>query len=87
MDPANGKKGVRTRPAETSKADALERFMTNPPFRGRRPLAIGDDLTDETMAMGGYSIRIGRPSACFMCTRYDPVAARSARLFSFCHGE
>ncbi|CAN7763498.1 trehalose-phosphatase [Ensifer sp. NM-2] len=84
-----GKKVCELRPAGASKADALERFMANPPFRGRRPLAIGDDLTDETMfatanAMGGYSIRIGRPSAvsCALGTIQSPQDLRDYLAFA-----
>jgi trehalose 6-phosphate phosphatase len=38
--------------------------MEQPPFRGRRPFAAGDDLTDESMfatvrALGGIAARVG----------------------------
>jgi trehalose 6-phosphate phosphatase len=51
-------------PAQVNKGRALESFMEEKPFRGRKPLAIGDDITDESMfaaaqEFGGLGIRIG----------------------------
>ena len=55
---------LEVRPAGIDKGSALARFMEDPPFAGRRPLAIGDDLTDEHMFrvavdMGGLAVRVG----------------------------
>lgn len=66
-----GKSVVEIRPAGSDKGRAVERFMSGPPFLGRRPLAVGDDLTDEAMfaavsRLAGFSVRVGqvsRPSA------------------------
>lgn len=59
-----GKMVIELRPARASKGEALRSFLDEPCFRGRLPVAIGDDLTDEAMfktanALGGLSIRIG----------------------------
>lgn len=59
-----GKAVIELRPAGRSKGEALARFMAAPPFAGRRPLAFGDDVTDEAMfaaanRLGGLSCRIG----------------------------
>jgi trehalose 6-phosphate phosphatase len=59
-----GKMMVEVHVAGADKGRALERFMARPPFAGRRPLAVGDDLTDEHMfqvatGMGGLAVRVG----------------------------
>ncbi|MFI4998687.1 MAG: trehalose-phosphatase [Reyranellales bacterium] len=47
-----------------SKGDAVARLMAQPPFRGRRPVFIGDDFTDEAgmsmaLKLGGVGLRVG----------------------------
>ncbi|KQZ50581.1 haloacid dehalogenase [Rhizobium sp. Root149] len=59
-----GKMVIEIRPARASKGEALRAFLDAEPFLGRKPIAIGDDLTDEAMfkvanELGGLSIRIG----------------------------
>ncbi|XEN34343.1 trehalose 6-phosphate phosphatase (plasmid) [Ensifer sp. WSM1721] len=63
-----GKMVVELKPVQSGKGRALEEFMSIAPFRGRWPIAIGDDLTDEGMfavatAAGGAAIRIGDDAA------------------------
>jgi trehalose 6-phosphate phosphatase len=58
-----GKSVVELRPSGATKGGAVRDFMLEAPFRGRRPVYIGDDLTDETgfecvNAMGGLSIGV-----------------------------
>ncbi|MBX5459928.1 MAG: trehalose-phosphatase [Steroidobacteraceae bacterium] len=59
-----GRMVVELRPASASKATAIAEFMREPPFAGRRPVCLGDDLTDECAfewvnAAGGVSIAVG----------------------------
>jgi trehalose 6-phosphate phosphatase len=59
-----GKMVVEVRPAGVDKGRALAALMERAPFRGRVPVAVGDDLTDEHMfavaaRLGGAAIRVG----------------------------
>jgi trehalose 6-phosphate phosphatase len=61
-----GKKVVELRPSGSSKGSAVGAMMQVSPFAGRKPLAVGDDVTDEAMfstvnALGGTTIRVGPP--------------------------
>lgn len=59
-----GKCVIEIRPAGHDKGTALLEFMSQPPFAGRTPVAVGDDLTDEAMfraanELGGLSVKVG----------------------------
>jgi trehalose 6-phosphate phosphatase len=52
------------RQRDITKANAVRRFMRRPPFEGRVPIFVGDDLTDEdgmraAAALGGFGVKIG----------------------------
>ena len=63
-----GNRVLEVGPAQSDKGRALRRLMREPTFRGRRPIAVGDDVTDEdafvaAAALGGFGIAVGaRPS-------------------------
>ena len=53
------------KPRGGNKADALNWFMQSPPFTGRIPVFIGDDITDEpaiqkAIALGGLGLHVAR---------------------------
>ena len=59
-----GKYVYELRPAGIDKGVALEAFLRVPPFSGRLPLAVGDDVTDETafaaaLRAGGAAVKVG----------------------------
>jgi trehalose 6-phosphate phosphatase len=61
-----GHAGLEFLPVDALKSAAINRFMAITPFAGRRPVFIGDDVSDEpgfeyVNEIGGISIRV-RPS-------------------------
>ncbi len=53
------------RPVGASKATAVHAIMRHPPFAGRIPIFVGDDVTDEegmdaARALGGVGLRVGK---------------------------
>lgn len=60
-----GNHSVEIKPAGMDKGRAVTAFLAEPPFSGRLPVYVGDDLTDEhafaiVNAQGGISIRVGQ---------------------------
>lgn len=60
---SHGRRVLELTPQSSSKATALERLMRELPFRGRRPVMIGDDLPDETAlataaSFGGLGLKV-----------------------------
>jgi trehalose 6-phosphate phosphatase len=59
-----GKYVVEMRPSGRDKGVAVQEFMHEPPFRGRIPVFVGDDATDEfgfrtVNQLGGVTIKVG----------------------------
>lgn len=88
-----GKMSIEIRDAAYGKHQALEQFMREPPFAGRRPAFLGDDHTDEdgfayVNAHGGWSVHIGAGPTCAQRSLPDPMAVwRLLRALSPRHAE
>jgi len=59
-----GKYVFEVKPRGVHKGQAIVDFMTQPPFAGRTPVFVGDDVTDEAgfaavQALGGWGIKVG----------------------------
>ncbi|MBI4985038.1 MAG: trehalose-phosphatase [Rhodocyclales bacterium] len=64
-----GKRVLEVKPAGCDKGTAIEDYLGEMPFRGRRPVFIGDDVTDEhgfevVNRLDGISIKVGAGRSC-----------------------
>ncbi|MBU6507068.1 MAG: trehalose-phosphatase [Alphaproteobacteria bacterium] len=74
-----GKMVVELRPRMAGKGRATQAFLAEPEFRGRRPVFVGDDQTDEegfaaVNRLGGFAIHVGDGNS-IARYRLDGVAA------------
>lgn len=78
-----GKAVVELVHGHRDKGDAVTELMAAPPFAGRTPVYVGDDVTDEAALarvneLGGVSVHVGNTAA--TCARYrldSPAAVRA----------
>lgn len=73
------------RPRGANKARVVDVLMQAPPFQGRRPVFVGDDVTDEdgmraASALGGFGLHVGRDFRGGPAEVRDWVARGHARL-------
>jgi len=59
-----GHKVIEVRVPGPDKGEAIFRFMQEAPFKGKMPIFVGDDLTDESgfamaQSLGGFGVRVG----------------------------
>lgn len=74
-----GKRVVEIKLAGADKGRAIAAFLTEAPFHGRRPVFVGDDLTDEAgflvvNAAAGVSVKVGAGSTAASCRLPDVEA-------------
>ncbi|ESR22885.1 trehalose-phosphatase [Lutibaculum baratangense] len=60
----NGKMVIEVKPDGADKGGAVRGFMAGPPFLGRTPVYLGDDVTDEhamlaAAELGGFGVKVG----------------------------
>jgi len=77
-----GKRIIEVKPSGKDKGEAVREFMEEKPFRGRIPVFVGDDLTDEhgfavVNSLGGHSIKVGPGRTAARWRLADVLAVRS----------
>jgi trehalose 6-phosphate phosphatase len=78
----SGKRVVEIKPVGFDKGTAISEFMAEAPFRGRKPIFLGDDTTDEhgfgtVNRMGGLSVKVGRGRTVACCRLRNVGAVRA----------
>lgn len=77
-----GKFVVEIKPSGKDKGSAIAEFAAEAPFAGRRPVFIGDDLTDEpgfetVNRIGGHAVKVGAGISQARWHLFDAAAVRS----------
>ncbi len=78
-----GKMVVEIKPRRADKGNAISHLMTLPPFVGRTPIFIGDDVTDQdgfaaVRGLNGHAVAVGNGAWAQDCARLaDPAAVRN----------
>ncbi len=89
LESLEGKMVAELKPARITKAGALSAYMNEAPFRGRRAVFAGDDITDEAgftavARIGGYGVIVGERTPTAATSRLASVADMHQWLRVFC---
>ena len=76
-----GKRVAEVKPSGIDKGTAVAEYLLESPFKGRRPVFIGDDLNDEhgfaeVNKLDGISIKVGKGRSCARYRLPDVAAVR-----------
>lgn len=85
LEVLHGKMVLEIKPRQADKGAAILAFMNEPPYLGRKPVFIGDDVTDEdgfaiVNRMDGFSVRVGTEKKTAARYHLSDVAAVTAWL-------
>ncbi len=81
LEVQRGRRVAEIKPAGKDKGAAVAAFLAEPPFKGRRPVFIGDDLNDEhgfaaVNRLEGISVKVGKGASCARYRLPDVAAVR-----------
>ena len=81
LEVQRGKRVAEVKPSGIDKGTAVAEYLAESPFRGRRPVFIGDDLNDEhgfaeVNKLDGISIKVGKGRSCARFRLRDVAAVR-----------
>ncbi|WP_041675758.1 trehalose-phosphatase [Ramlibacter tataouinensis] len=84
-----GKMVVEAKPGGASKGRAIEEFLQEPPFLGRTPVFIGDDITDEVgfstvQRLGGLGVKVGEGASVAWQRMANPAVMREEMERAVC---
>ncbi|OGS95881.1 MAG: trehalose-phosphatase [Gallionellales bacterium RIFCSPLOWO2_02_FULL_57_47] len=81
LEVQHGKRVAEVKPSGIDKGTAVAEYLSEFPFKGRRPVFIGDDLNDEhgfaeVNKLDGISIKVGKGPSCARFRLPDVAAVR-----------
>lgn len=81
LEVQRGKRVAEVKPSGIDKGTAVAEYLAESPFKGRRPVFIGDDLNDEhgfaeVNKLDGISIKVGKGRSCARHRLRDVAAVR-----------
>lgn len=92
LEVQRGKCVAEVKPSGVDKGTAVAAYLTERPFRGRRPVYIGDDFNDEhgfakANQLNGVSIKVGKGASCARYRLPEVAAVRHWLEDALQHGQ